>query len=254
MQSLTRTTLSSSANFEQPPDYSATYTDTGFAFELTDEAFNRWWSASILPEDAAEFVHLHHGTMDSARFVCALEYLTTVQSGRWSADTLVKAYCLAKNIPEDLRDATTAQNTQYLYKEDATQFLLERVRYRSRKIAEERIASLTTTKIEELYQRSKYLDGKEQLDAERLALEAGNKFLANQARERGAENERRNRRAMQQALERSRQAEYDVARVPSLPEAKNFIAMLMEAHGAEAMADMVASLLPKELNADSSHS
>ena len=145
---------------EGAPNYTDVYTDTGFSFELTDEAFNRWWSTTILPEDASEFVHLYRGTLDSARLVCAIDYLTNVQQGKWSADTLVKAYCLAKNLPEDGRDTTLALNAQYLYKEDATEFLLDRVRYRSRRVAEERIASLTTTKIEELHQRAKYLGWK----------------------------------------------------------------------------------------------
>jgi hypothetical protein len=235
-----------------PPELTAIHPDTGFAFSLSDEAFSRWWSATILPEDAANFVHLHHGTLDEARFVCAVDYITNVEGTKYGADTILRAYFLAKNLPIEMGDSHARVNAHYLSASDAVGFLLDRVRLRSRRIAEERIANRTAAKIEELFVRASVLDGPEQLNTERLALEMGTKYLANQARERGQEEERRTKKAAQDAIKRSQEREGDMKRLPSLAEAKNHMAMLAEGYGVEALAEILKTISPKELNADNS--
>lgn len=220
--------------------------ETGATLTITDEMFNSWWEATVLPEDAAEFVHFHQGTIDGARLVCAIQYLTAVQGGKYSSDLLVQAYCLAMNIPHQA-GVTTRQNAQLLYQSDQVEFLLERVRLRDRRLAEERIAMRTAKKIEELYERSAGLDGKEQLDTERAALEASVRYMANQSKERAQEAERRNKRAMQEAVKRSKELDMDRRRVPSLQEVKHVLAMLVEAHGAESVSDLLRDVTPKGL-------
>ncbi len=234
-----------------PPQLTAIHSETGHAFQLTDETFNRWWYATILPEDADEFVNLLHGTIDEARFVCAMEYITGVLNRKASADDVVMAYFMARNEPLDLKDATARLNATYLSQSDATLFLLDRVRSRSVRVAEQRVAARVTAKIEELFERSKGdLDEGDRLDLERLALEAGIKFMANQARERGQESDRRAKKAIKDAIERSKHTEYDVKRVPSLAEAKLHLAMLVDAHGADAVAEIVQEVAP---HADDPH-
>jgi len=226
-------------------------TDVGFAFTLTDEAFQRWVTATVLPEDMTEFVHLLHGGLDEARFVCAVDYITNVEGGEMGADATLRAYQLARNEPIDYNDAQGRINAHYLSQCDSTRFLLDRVRNRSRRIAEERIANRAITKIEELFNRSAELDGKERLETERAALEVSMKFLANQARERGQESERRAKKAAQDAITRSRQGEGDMKRLPSLAEAKLHLAMLIDGHGAESVAELVRELSPRALDAPS---
>lgn len=228
----------------QPPELTAVHPDTGFAFRLSDEAFSRWWAATVLPEDAEQFVNLYHGTIDEARYVCAVDYLVNVMGQTPSADLVVTAYFLARNEPIDLKDSHARTNAHYLSNSDAAAFLSDRVRNRSRRISEERIASLTTTKIEELYSRANSLEGQERLATERAALETSIKYLGNQSRERGQESERRAKKAVQNAIERSRATEYDVKRVPSPAEAKLHIAMLVDTLGADAVASIVQEVAP----------
>jgi hypothetical protein len=232
-----------------PPQFDFIHNDTGFAFQITDEAFNRWWNATILADQASEYVHFHQGTIDGARFACALDYLVNVQGGAWSADIILRAYAMAMNAPYDAVDSITKINAQKLYDSDQVKFLLDCVRSRNRRIAEERISNLTTNKIEELYERSKELVDKEKLDTERLALDSSIRYLGHQTKERSLESERRDKRAVQEAMKRSREMEGDMNRVPSLHEVKHFIAMLVDAHGAEAVGELVQEILPKKLHA-----
>jgi hypothetical protein len=111
-------------------------------------------------------------------------------------------------------------------------------------VAEERIAARTTAKIEELYERASGLDGKERLETERAALETSIKFLANQARERGQESEKRAKKATQAAMESSKNYDYDTKRLPSLAEAKLHLAMLIDGYGTAAIQDIVEDLTP----------
>ena len=228
----------------QPPELTAIHPDTGFAFQLSDEAFSRWWAATVLPEDADQFVNLYHGTIDEARYVCAIDYLTNVMGQTPSSTTVMTAYFLARNEPVDLKDSHARTNAHYLSSSDATEFLSDRVRLRARRIAEERIASLTTTKIEELYGRALSLEGPEKLATERTALETSIKYLGNQSRERGQESERRAKKAVQNAIDRSKSLEYDVKRVPSPAEAKLHIAMLVDTLGVDVVADIVQEVKP----------
>jgi hypothetical protein len=227
-----------------PPELDIIHPDTGLAFALSDEAFMRWWSSTILVEDAYEFSYLHAGTIYEARFVCALEFLMTVQQLGHNGETIIRAYCLAQNQPLDMQDALVRSNAQSLYSTPAVGFLMDCVRKRSRRIAEERIANRTTTKIEEVFERTKGLTGKERLETERLALQMGLTYLSNQSRERGAETERRSRKAVQSALERSRHAEADEQRVPGLAEVDHFLSMLVEHHGSDAIEELLRKKLP----------
>lgn len=227
-----------------PPRLTAIHADTGQGFRLDDEGFSRWWAATVLPEDAQEFVHLLGGTIDEARYVCAIDYLTNVLGEQAGADTTVKAYFLAKNETIDLKDSHARTNAHYLSQSDATTFLLDRVRLRNRRIAEERIAGRTTAKLEELFERSRLLEGREQLETEKAALDGSLKFLANQARERGQEQDKRAKKAIQTAMERSRHTEYDVSRPPSPAEAKLHLSMLIDTLGPEIVADLVRELTP----------
>jgi hypothetical protein len=229
---------------QEPPELTAIHPDTGFAFRLEDEAFRRWWAATVLPEDANEFVHLYRGTIEEARFVCAMDYIISVQRGEWSTDNVVYAYFLAKNQPVDMKDTQARTNAHYLSNSDAVRYLLDRVRSRSRRVAEERIAARTTAKIEELFDRSLALEGKERLETERAALETSIKFMGNQARERGQESDRRAKKAIQAAVEESKNYDYDTKRLPSLAEAKLHLAMLIDGYGTEAIKELVEGLTP----------
>lgn len=222
----------------QAPSLRILHPDTGFAFHLSDESFNRWWSATVLPEDSAEFCHLHRGSIEEARFVCAVDFLTTICKEKAGADTTLKAYCLAQNRALDMQDATLRTNAHYLAQGEAVAFLLDRVRSRSRRLAEERIASRAAAKIEAL------LDSAEDLETTKVALDAALKYMANQARERGQESERRQKKAVQDAMDTTRKTEYDYKRVPSLAEARLHIAMLVDAHGPDAVSQFVQEVAP----------
>lgn len=237
----------------KPPDLTVPHPDTGFAFRLSDEAFSRWWTATVLPEDSTEFVHLLHGTLDEARYVCAIDYITNVEGTAMGADVTVRAYFLAKNKPVDMTDSHARANAQYLSSTDAVAFLLDRVRYRSRRVAEERIANRAIAKIEELFERSAGLEGKEQLDTERAALETSIKYMANQGKERAQEADRRSKKAAQDAITRNREGEGDMKRLPSQAEAQLHLAMLAEGYGVETLQEMLKTIAPKALNADATH-
>lgn len=227
--------------------------ETGFAFALSDESFSRWWAATVLPEDATEFVHLLHGTIEEARYVCAIDYITNVEGKDPGADVTVRAYFLAANRPVELSDPQGRLNAIHMASTNAVKFLLDRVRLRSRRIAEERIAARTVAKIEELYERSSQLEGKEQLDTERAALETSIKLMGNQARERQQESDRRAKKAAQDAITRSREQEGDMKRLPSLAEARLHLAMLVDGHGEEAIAALVKELSPRAIDHDTHH-
>ncbi len=212
-------------------------------FELDDETFEAWWSRAVLPEDAAEFVHLLQGTKDAARFVCAWDGLCASGDRPHSNELVVRAYLFSKGYPEE-----AAGNVRYraealaLWEDDAVRALIEVLRYRERRAAEERIATRMCAKLEELYDRAAgEEDPKDRRTDERVALDGSLRFLTiqEQARERKAT--RRDKRALVEAIGRSRAQTIAVGAPPTPDEARHFLLMLKETLGPQGYADVLAS-------------
>jgi len=210
--------------------------EVGVRFDLSDSTFRRWWYAAILPEDASEYVYLLGGTMQGARFVCAVDYLTNVDRRVFTADLLVRAYCMAHLLPEsEIKSARVRMEAQSLYESDAVQTLMDRVRYRASRASAERIYHLTAAKIEDLYARTntEWADFEERRKTEALFLDSSLRLLATEAKERGQDLLRRDRRAIAAATAAGRIAATQSAAPPTLDEAKQFLAMLREHFGEE---------------------
>lgn len=249
-----------------PPGHaSAPLAERGIGFGLSDDDFNRWWHGALLPEDANEFVHFYGGTLDGARFACALTYLTNVDRRAMSNDIIVRAYLAAKNLPDsELRNVKARYEAQALYDEDSVQTLLERVRRRTRYAAEDRIIARTAAKIEELFNRTRTVpDGDDEraefemnggivnaelrFDTEKLALDAALRFMANTTKERSHDMVRRDKRAFAAAVAANQGKARDASAPPNADEAKQFLAMLHETLGTEQFTEIVASMIPAAL-------
>lgn len=219
---------------------------TGLRFGLTDSAFDSWWRNALLPEDQSEFVHIYNGNKLGARFVCALDYLSRVDNRNTTPDVIVEAYMLAKKLDAGAAsDILVRQNAQYVYEDPSVKVLLDRIRYRTRAIAMERVAAKTYAKVEELYSRADVeADPDAKLAIEKVAINAGTTLLSIDERQRTADAKRRDAKAFREAMETSRQNQRDASQAPTLDEAKHFILMLKEQFGPEAIAQMFQEALP----------
>lgn len=252
----------------RPPERNVTpRADAGVGFGLSDDTFNAWWYGAVLPEDANEFVHFYGGTLDGARFVCALSYLTNVERRTVANDVIVRAYLAAKNLPDsELKNVKVRYEAQALYDEDSVQTLLERVRRRARYAAEDRIVSRTAAKIEELYDRVRpvptdeneiaefqmnggIVNAEMRYDTEKLALDASLRFMQNTTKERALDQTRRDKRAIASAMAANQGKAADAAALPNADEFKQFLAMMRDALGAEQFAEAIASMVPAALKA-----
>jgi hypothetical protein len=221
--------------------------DGGIRFGLDQATFDRWWASAINPEDGEEFVHLLGGNMVGARFVCALDLLKDSAS---SGDNIVRAYCLAKELPEAAaREHIQRLNAQMLFDDPSVQTLIDRVTYRGERAARNRIANLAAARLEKLYRDSE--TGELEHDAEFQSAVLGNsaKFLGIHAREKETEARRRERSAVRQSIERGRLREKEVGRIPTVEEAVGFLHMLRDELGEDEFARILGQVTPKALEA-----
>lgn len=210
------------------------------AFRLDSSEFERWWKTAVDPEDRASYIHLHQGHMEGARFVCALDHLTRNLGQQRTDDVIVRAYLIASGLPEsDLRVHKIRYEAQAMYEDDAVSTLIESVRYRSGKAAEERIGTLAVNKIEALFERSNTLSGEEQLDTEKVALDGSIRFLGIRERAASAAQARRDKKAVQRAMQINASRGTEAAKLPTLEEAGEFMKMLVNEFGAEAAKQLV---------------
>jgi hypothetical protein len=119
----------------------------GERWDLPEAAFHRWWRA-LPEEDRMEFSVIYQGDETLARFVCALDYLTTMQARAHVGATMVEAYAIAANCEHDSEQARAG--AMKAIKHDAVQALLDRLRYRSARQAAARITNRTTLLIEDM--------------------------------------------------------------------------------------------------------
>ena len=218
-------------------------------FALDDDTFNRWWKFALFKDEAAEYVHSNlQGTLEGARFVCALDYLQGQESKTLNADLIVESYILAKNLPESAaRDAKTRIEAQCLYDDPAVSYLMDCLRRRNVRSVAERVANMRAAKIEELYERSasEGLEPAERLKTEQVFLQASAQVIDNATKERAMEATRRDKRSIQNAIAANSAREKDKHRLPTKEEAKQFLLMLKDAYGDDAFREIVN---PLELN------
>ncbi len=135
------------AAFDLPePRFASPESNSGARFGLDQASFGRWWRA-LPPEDQAEFTSIYGGDEVLARFVCAFDYLTTMQHKPQSNTVIVYAYMLAARLPDDqLPEAQIRAAKAWAH--DAVQFLIDRLRYRADRQAKSRITNAVTYLIE----------------------------------------------------------------------------------------------------------
>ena len=223
---------------------------TALRFGLTDAQFDMWWNAALLPADADEFVHVLGGNKLGARFVCAMDYFTRIDARELTYDLIVRAYCIAKKVPPEaltatMRDTKVRLDAQCLYDDPAVRALLERLQYRSRQIAMERIAVRTYSTVEKLYDRADAeFEPELRLNMEKAALAASTTLLSIEERRASGEAKRREARAFRNVVEMSRAQMRDESAPPTLDEAKHTILMLRELFGADTLREMISAALP----------
>jgi hypothetical protein len=123
--------------------------------------------------------------------------------------------------------------------------LIERLQYRSRSLAIERIATRTYHKVEDLYNRSESeYDPEVRLNMEKAALSASTAILSMEERRAAAEARRREQRAYQATLAMSRENLRNETAPPTLDEAKHTILMLRDLFGADVLREMISAALP----------
>jgi len=219
-------------------------------FELTDATFEQWWSTALLPTDADEFVHILGGNKLGARFVCALNWFTSIDARQLSADLIVRAYCAARKVPADImvetmREHKTRLDAQFLYDDPSVTSLLERLQYRSRAIAMERVATRTFETVEKLYTNAdKEIDPDLRLGMQKAALVASTTLMSIDERRHSGEARRRENQAYRNSLEMSRERLSNDSSPPTLDEAKHTILALRERFGADVLRELVAGALP----------
>lgn len=251
---------------ERIPAGSTEYRFPDLAFGLNDQAFQAWWSTALLAEDASEYVSFHHGSLDGARFVCALKYFSGPGRRDRSSDLIVQAYLLCKNLPTEYATRVKYKHeAQLLYESDPVQWLLEKLSYRGERLERERVSLRTAEKIHELFDRTRTpqsddeaaeiamksgmpQDYEKKLATEKLALDAGIRFMSVGTKEKTLEDSRRDKRSMQRAIEENEMKSRSAGKAPtSVEEAKLLMLMLKEAFGPEQFTKIVAEVEPKAL-------
>jgi len=175
-----------------------------------------------------------------------LDYLT-IQEGGAGGDHIYRAYIVAAEIPAlDVNDPVHRINAEIIYKQDATGWLLDRVRYRASREVHERIRKRTARRLEKLYDESE--EGELLTDAalQRTVLDGANKFLAMGAREQAARDATRQKAALEKALERASVADGPKA-LPTKEDVRHFLQMIRDEFGGDVLAELVAEVAPKKL-------
>ena len=200
-------------------------------FRLSDKEFMSWYSSSITKEDAYEFVYIFKGTNKEARFVCALDYFNR-NDKTLSNNVILEAYCISDNIPVDYTSPQLRMNAQYLFETNAVHFLLDRVKYRAKRNAEEELINLSTRKIKDWFERADTAEMKDdkkagmRLEVEKVAVEAALRFSSTMSKERQQDIARREKKSIQEGIERAKQMETEKKALPSESEAKQLLIML----------------------------
>jgi hypothetical protein len=130
------------------PTFASEESGSGVRFGVDTAAFARWWRA-IPAEDQAEFTGIHGGDELLARFVFAFDYLTTMKRETSSGSVIVLAYMQAAKMYDD--ELAVAQvRAQKAWRHDSVVQLLDKLRYRSKRQASERIVNQAAYLIENL--------------------------------------------------------------------------------------------------------
>lgn len=223
----------------------------GVRFGLDDDTFKRWWNTAITPEDAAEFVHLHCGSIDDARFVCALDQLTTDAQGCATSDLIITAYIISRNMPEGDKGLSHVKiEAQAVYESEQVKMLIDALRARHNRQARARVEAMTVARIEGLYDRIKkddFEDHEERLNTEKVFLDASVRFLGVAQKERAQEKDRRDKAAIRRAMEQNQQNQRMIHAAPSGPEAKLALEMLREQLGPEQFAEVISQFVPQSI-------
>jgi hypothetical protein len=197
------------------------------------EVFERWWNTSIRSSDSDEFVHgPFRGTEEGAFFCCAYDILRATGEEPLR-DLVVQAYIISQGMdPSAAKMATTRLAAQGMFEEDSVQFLLDKVEYRKRAEAEERIHSIVVAKIDELEKRTKQSDNFEteqnQLTAEKLLIDAGLRYMADRTKQKAIDMKRREHRALRESMVKGKEQLKNVTQVPSKEEIRQFFVMARE--------------------------
>jgi hypothetical protein len=205
---------------------------------FSKETFERWWQTSVRPEDQDEFVHgPHRGDDEAAHFCCAYDILRTKHGGpgaKPAHDIVVQAYVISQGMdPAAARMATVRIAAQGMYDQDSVQFLLDKVEYRKRAEAEERIHAIAVAKIEELNLRTK--DGKsiedsedpykDKLATEKLLLDASLRYMADRTKQKSVDMKRRENRALRESMSKGTEQLKNVTALPTKEEIRQFAQM-----------------------------
>lgn len=238
--------------------------NTGIAFGLTKDVFSDWWFHRLLAEDANEFVHVYGGTLEGARFVCALDYLSNVDQRKLGSDIITRAYCLAMDLELQSQTGSVAVSAEGLYREDSVQFLLQRIRLRSSDYAVSKLYGRAVAKINELYDRTapvldndeaaeRQMNGlyvadlEERRKHEELALRASTELVKEHNRNLREDTERREKRVIALKLAEGAAKDSQQFALPSPDEAKQFLVMLRESYGIEQFQEILNAVEPKAL-------
>lgn len=196
---------------------------------LTDEYFERWWNTSVRASDSDEFVHgPWRGTLESARFCCVYEAI----KGTAGKDLVVQSYVISQNLDQSCsRQAAIRLAAQGMFEEDAVKFLLDKIEYRTRAAAEERIHAILVAKIEELAVRAAdndFLEPDERLATEKVLLDSSLRFMADRTKQHALDMKRRERKALTDSIEEGKKQLKNVTQLPSKEEIKQFFQMARE--------------------------
>jgi protease II len=195
---------------------------------LSKETFERWWNTAVRPEDQSEFVHAGwRGTEEAAYFCCAYDLLRSRNENR---DIVVQAYLVSQNIdPSAAKSAQVRIAAQGMYDEDSVQFLLDKVEYRKRAEAEERIHAIAVAKIEELNLRTKdenyFAEYGDQLATEKLVLDASLRYMTDRTKQKSVDMKRREQRALRDSMVKGKAELKNVTQIPSKEEIRQFAQM-----------------------------
>ena len=204
---------------------------------ISKETFARWWDTAVRPEDQDEFIHgPHRGNDGAAHFCCAYDILRTKrgESGAHSPhDIVVQAYVISQGMDQSAaKMAVVRIAAQGMYDEDSVQFLLDKVEYRKRAEAEERIHAIAVAKIEELDKRTKAADNFEteqtHLSAEKLLLDASLRYMADRTKQKSVDMKRREQRALRESMVRGKTELKNVTALPTKEEIRQFFVMARE--------------------------
>jgi hypothetical protein len=205
---------------------------------FSKETFERWWQTSVRPEDQDEFVHgPHRGTDEAAFFCCAYDILRSKRGDLGKQppyDIVVQAYVISQGMDQSAtRMAAVRIAAQGMYDQDCVQFLLDKVEYRKRSEAEDRIHAIAVAKIEELGKRASakanFEDGldpyKDQLATEKLILDASLRYLADRTKQKSVDMKRRENRALRESMSKGTEQLKNVTALPTKEEIRQFAQM-----------------------------